>query len=215
MRTVLLPLLAAVAITGPALAATVVSIGDGDTLRVDDNGHRLTIRLACIDAPETAQRPQGLQARQTLQALLPIGTEVELRPQTLDKYRRTVAEVYRGGQSINLAMVSQGQAYAYRKYLASCDQAAYLGAEANAERQRLGVWATPGGSERPWDWRQQRHQGTGTITSQPGAPGGSGPTGGRLTCRMIGTFAKAQELLQQGHSYLDRDGDGVACESLR
>lgn len=210
MRTVLLPLLAAVAITGPAAAATVVSIGDGDTLRVDDTGQRLTIRLACIDAPETAQRPQGLQARQTLQALLPIGTEVELRPQTLDKYRRTVAEVYRGGQSINLAMVSQGQAYAYRKYLASCDQAAYLGAEANAERQRLGVWATPGGSERPWDWRQQRRQGSVSNGARS-----TGNNAGRLTCRMIGTFAKAQVLLQQGHSYLDRDGDGVACESLR
>jgi hypothetical protein len=32
---------------------------------------------------------------------------------------------------------------------------------------------------------------------------------------MIGSFAKAQELLRQGHSYLDRNGDGVACESLR
>jgi len=27
------------------VAATVVSIGDGDTLRVDDNGQRMTIRL--------------------------------------------------------------------------------------------------------------------------------------------------------------------------
>ena len=213
MRTALLPILAAVAIAGPAAAATVLSIGDGDTIRVNDNGQRLTIRLACIDAPETAQAPHGAQARQTLQALLPVGSEVEVQPQTIDKYRRTVAEVFRGGQSINLAMVSRGQAYAYRRYLASCDQAAYLGAEANAEQQRLGVWATPGGSERPWDWRQQRRQGS--VSNQPGSTSGSGATGARLTCRMIGSFAKAQELLRQGHSYLDRNGDGVACESLR
>ena len=31
----------------------------------------------------------------------------------------------------------------------------------------------------------------------------------------VGKLAKAQELLKQGHSYLDRDGDGEACKSLR
>ncbi|WP_414027535.1 excalibur calcium-binding domain-containing protein [Cyanobium sp. ATX-6F1] len=40
-------------------------------------------------------------------------------------------------------------------------------------------------------------------------------SGGRYRCKEIGSFAKAQELLKQGHSYLDKNGDGVACESLR
>ena len=31
----------------------------------------------------------------------------------------------------------------------------------------------------------------------------------------IGIFARAQELLRQGHTYLDKNGDGVACEPLR
>ena len=35
------------------------------------------------------------------------------------------------------------------------------------------------------------------------------------TCRQIGSFARAQELLSQGHTNLDKNGDGVACESLR
>ena len=39
--------------------------------------------------------------------------------------------------------------------------------------------------------------------------------GRKLTCRQIGSFARAQELLRQGHTYLDKNGDGVACESLR
>ena len=42
-------------------------------------------------------------------------------------------------------MVSSGQAFAYRKYRAACDGTAYLGAEATAQRQRVGVWAVPGG----------------------------------------------------------------------
>ena len=39
--------------------------------------------------------------------------------------------------------------------------------------------------------------------------------GRKLTCRQIGSFARAQELLRQGHTQLDRNGDGMACESLR
>jgi hypothetical protein len=35
----------------------VVSVSDGDTLRVLDAGQRVTIRQACIDAPEMAQAP--------------------------------------------------------------------------------------------------------------------------------------------------------------
>ena len=50
--------------------------------------------------------------------------------------------------------MSSGQAFAYRKYLAACDGSAYLAAEAAAQRQRIGVWAVPGGIQRPWDWRK-------------------------------------------------------------
>jgi endonuclease YncB( thermonuclease family) len=203
---VLLTLLA-----GSAGAATVLSVGDGDTIRVSDGDQRLTIRLACIDAPETAQRPYGAASRQVLQNLVPVGSVVTLRLQTIDKYRRTVAEVFRDGMSVNLAMVAKGQAFAYRKYLSACDQSAYLGAEAAAQRQRLGVWAVPGGIQRPWDWRH----GTPGTTSPASSSTAGGFNGRRFTCRQIGSYVRAQELLKQGHTYLDRNGDGIACESLR
>ena len=51
-------------LAGPASAATVLSVGDGDTLRVVEGSQRLTIRLACIDAPVAAQNPYGAAARQ-------------------------------------------------------------------------------------------------------------------------------------------------------
>ena len=79
---------------------------------------------------------------------------VTLRPQTIDRYGRTVAEMFSNGRNVNLAMVSSGQAFAYRKYLAACDGSAYLGAEAAAQRQRVGVWSVHGGIQRPWDWRK-------------------------------------------------------------
>lgn len=41
------------------LSATVLSIGDGDTIRVLQLGRAITMRLACVDAPKTAQCPYG------------------------------------------------------------------------------------------------------------------------------------------------------------
>jgi endonuclease YncB( thermonuclease family) len=51
------PLALLLLLAGPVGAATVLSVGDGDTLRVVEGSKRLTIRLACIDAPEMAQPP--------------------------------------------------------------------------------------------------------------------------------------------------------------
>ena len=57
-------------------ATTILSIGDGDTIRVLQAGKALTVRVACIDAPKTAQGPYGQKARAYLQQRLPIGCPV-------------------------------------------------------------------------------------------------------------------------------------------
>jgi endonuclease YncB( thermonuclease family) len=184
----------------------VLSIGDGDTIRVRQGGRAITVRLACIDAPETAQSPYGHQARSTLQQRLPIGREVILHVKTTDRYGRTVAEVI-SDININLAMVEDGQAFAYRQYLGGCDAKEYLDAEFRASRHRYGVWQVEGGITRPWDFRKGR--------SAAVIPDGTTPGGRRYSCKEIGSYASAQELLRQGHTYLDGNGDGQACEALR
>jgi len=217
-----LSLAALVPFAQAAYAATVLSIGDGDTISVLERGQKLKVRLACIDAPETAQTPFGVASRNQLKALLPLGSTVSLRVQAVDRYGRSVAEVI-GKGPINLAMVQSGQAFVYRQYLGSCDRGAYLAAERQAQAQRLGVWAVPVGITRPWDFRHgggvQRRSGAtpaaATPTSLSTNPQVAQPSGAKTTCKQIGSFAQAQELLRQGHSYLDRNGDGVACESLR
>jgi endonuclease YncB( thermonuclease family) len=188
------------------LSATVLSIGDGDTIRVRQAGRATTVRLACIDAPETAQSPYGQQARTYLQRRLPIGREVSLDVKTTDRYGRTVAEVF-SGVNISLALVEDGQAFAYRQYLGGCNAKEYLDAENRASRRRMGVWQIPGGITRPWDFRRGRRSAS--------IPDGTTPGGRRYRCKEIGSYAKAQELLRQGHTYLDGNGDGEACESLR
>ncbi|WP_286196140.1 thermonuclease family protein [Synechococcus sp. CCAP 1479/9] len=196
------------ALAGPEIRAMVLSIGDGDTIRVLQGQQRITIRLACIDAPEMAQAPDGANARSYLQSRLRLGSGVTLRPQTMDRYGRTVAEVI-GKVNLNLALVEDGMAFAYRRYLGQCDAREYLDAEFRASRSRYGVWRVPGGITRPWDFRRGRTSGRSASTAE------SIPGGRRLRCREIGSFTRAQELLRQGHTYLDGNGDGVACESLR
>jgi endonuclease YncB( thermonuclease family) len=186
----------------------VLSIGDGDTIRVLQGQQRITIRLACIDAPEMAQAPDGANARRYLQTRLRLGSSVTLRPQTVDRYGRTVAEVI-GEVNLNLALVEDGMAFAYRRYLGQCDAREYLDAEFRASRSRYGVWRLPGGITRPWDFRRGRTSG------QSGSSSMAIPGGRMVRCGEIGSFARAQELLRQGHTYLDGSGDGVACESIR
>jgi len=211
-RKALLVVAALTALAWPAevvaqgVSATVLSIGDGDTIRVRQAGKALTVRLACIDAPETAQTPYGLKSRQYLQQRLPIGREVSLDIKTTDRYGRSVAEVI-SEININLALVEDGQAFAYRQYLSGCDAKEYLDAEYRASRRRFGVWQVEGGITRPWDFRRGRRSAV--------IPDGTTPGGRRYRCSEISSYAKAQELLRQGHSYLDGNGDGEACESLR
>jgi len=174
----------------------VVSVGDGDTIRVRQDGTVITVRLACIDAPETAQRPDGQQARSYLQQRLPVGSAVRLDEKTTDRYGRLVAEVF-NGININLALVEDGQAFAYRQYLGGCNAREYLDAEHRASRRRYGVWQVAGGITRPWEFRKSRRAAV--------IPDGTTPGGRRYSCKEIGSYARAQELLRQGHTDLDRN----------
>ena len=201
VSALLLPL----CLTTTVNAAQVVSVGDGDTVRVSDGSRQITVRLACIDAPETSQRPWGARSKAFLKQLTPVGSEVTLRVQTTDRYGRTVAELLNRRGNVNQLMVGAGQAFAYRRYLRQCDAQRYLQLENEAQRQGTGVWSVgPSGITRPWDYRRGRRNSASSTGSSS-----------KYRCKDIGSWSRAQELLGQGHGYLDGDGDGEACESLR
>jgi endonuclease YncB( thermonuclease family) len=209
--------LLALSCVAPAAAAEykVLSVGDGDTIRVTGTTgvNKTTVRLACIDAPETSQTPYGNDARRALQGELAIGTEVSLRTKATDRYGRTVAEVLKGTTNINQALVQSGVAFVYWQYIEGCDRETYSRLENEARLKSLGVWAVPGGMQRPWDYRRGRKSSNAGANESSAANPGQNRS--RYRCKQIGSWAKAQELLKQGHSYLDRDGDGEACEGLR
>jgi endonuclease YncB( thermonuclease family) len=198
--------LAAVALLAQTRTATVLSIGDGDTLRVREGSRTLNVRLACIDAPESSQAPHGASARIQLQALAPVGTAIELRIKATDRYGRSVAELSRGGRNLNQALVASGAAFVYWQYIQGCDRQTYSRLETEARFKRMGVWGESGGLTRPWDFRSGQRKPSSRS---------SAPSGRRYSCKQIGSYAEAQVLLRQGHTYLDGDGDGEACEKLK
>ena len=64
---------------------TLISVGDGDTVRVNScSGEKVTIRLACIDAPETAQGASGQWSTQTLKGMIQ-GKTISLKPQVKNR----------------------------------------------------------------------------------------------------------------------------------
>jgi len=136
---------------------TIISTGDGDTLRVNQQGKSITVRVACVDAPETAQQPWGSQSAARLKQLLPPGQGVQLRTVDRDRYGRTVAELFLGNQSVGMTMVKDGMAVVYPQYLNGCpaNKAQYLQAEATAKQARRGVWSDPK-FVMPWDFRKGR-----------------------------------------------------------
>ena len=138
-------------VSGPV---TLVSVGDGDTVRVTSRqGEKVTIRLACIDAPETSQGASGKWSTETLKGLIQ-GKSISLKPQVKDRYGRTVAEIYVGNRNINLQMVQVGAAYVYRQYLKQCDRDSYLRAEDIATKKGLGVWGPYLPAQVPWEYRR-------------------------------------------------------------
>jgi len=200
--------------------AQVISIGDGDTLRVQLNNQPVTVRLSCIDAPENNQSG-GDVAAQRLAQLLPGSTAITLRIVETDRYGRTVAEVYQNDVSINLQMVQEGQAVVYDKYLDGCAETRdrYLAAEAQAQERQLAFWRQTN-PIMPWEWRN------GMRPASPSPSPSSSPVAAcdpsypticipanspDLDC---GDITDRRFTVQGSDPHrFDRDRDGIGCES--
>jgi micrococcal nuclease len=162
-----------------------------------------------------------------LQQLLPVGQVVTLNIVDRDNHERSVAEIYKGNNLVNLWMVQEGRAVVYPKYLHNCPENAerLQQAESKARQKRLGFWnqAQP---IMPWDWRAGARSSNpnSTASSRSSRPVQSNrnnlPTcvNSDCNCADFRTQAEAQQVLNSfpGDAHrLDGDKDGIACESLR
>ena len=104
-----------------ALQTTIIqSCYDGDTCTTID-GEK--IRLACIDTPELkgkrADHIPAKKARDFLNDLL-VNEEVYIKRITNDRYRRTVAELYKNDINIQELIVQKGYGKIYKRYADQC-----------------------------------------------------------------------------------------------
>ena len=187
--------------------AKVLSITDGDTFKVLLRGQEEMIRIACIDTPEMSEDQWGQRAKDALTGMLRVGSKVNLMEHDTDQYGRTVAEVYKGrGRNIGLALVKRGYAEVYDEYAYQCDEDKLIKFESKAQRQGKGIWSTSEDSA-PVEEVDPSVESTGsTIPAYTGSR--------RITCSQLSSQSAAREWLNQGHTYLDMDRDGIPCESL-
>jgi len=146
--------------TGPAAPAgaaprgtvhvwRVVGVHDGDTITcLDETNVQQKVRLAEIDAPEIGQ-DFGKVSREALADLV-FGKTVQVVDQGKDRYGRWIGRVSVGGTDVNRQMVASGNAWHYATY---SQDAALAGLQAQAQAQRLGLWAEANPTP-PWDYRR-------------------------------------------------------------
>jgi len=132
-----------------ALDGRVVGVTDGDTLTLLVDREQIRIRLAQIDAPELKQ-PYGRRAKTALSALA-FGKQARVEVVDIDRYGRTVGEIFVDRIDVNHAMVREGHAWAYTRYSHSTE---IIELEDSARAAKKGLWALPEDQrEPPWIWR--------------------------------------------------------------
>lgn len=134
------------------IEARVVSVADGDTVRVRSRGSEPEIvRLLYIDAPEHDQ-PGGREARRALQELVRI-ERVRVDTRGKDRYARTLGHLRRvsDGLDINLELVRRGHAWANAR---GAMRPRYESAEREARAARRGLWQASNPVS-PYHWRHR------------------------------------------------------------
>lgn len=188
----------------------VIGVSDGDTLTVLMSGRQVKIRLAEIDAPEKHQ-PFGQRAKQSLSDLV-YGKQVMVKQEAKDRYGRVVGRVYAGGLDVNAEQIRRGMAWVYRQY--NRDKS-LLALEQEAKNGKRGLWLEPNAIP-PWEYRHGGRVGSKARQAPIKATeGGAHQCGAKRYCNQMASCEEARFYLTRcGLSKLDKDGDGVPCESL-
>lgn len=191
---------------------------DGDTIEVSVEGQLYTVRYIGIDTPETKhpERPvewMGQEATAKNKELVGgkiVGLEKDVSE--ADQYGRLLRYAWIGDLMINAELVRLGYA-AVSTYPPDVKyQNLFLELQEDAREARRGLWGptpTPAALALP------------TPTPQPAVGDVCDCSGNIYNCSDFSTHAKAQACYEYCKSLgrgdihrLDRDDDGVACESL-
>ncbi len=197
--------------------ARVVHVRDGDSLIVSDGARQRELRLAEIDAPERGQA-WGKRAARALAALVN-GQVLRVEFVEIDRYGREVSRVFAGDVCVACALVREGHAWAFRKYLRDPE---FLDWEREARSARRGLWSLPAHTfVPPWEWRDGARPAA-ADAADPRSPPSAAPSqaggaacGAKRHCREMSSCVEARfYLVECGVARLDGDGDGTPCDEL-
>ena len=167
--------------SGAKIRGRVAKVSDGDTFRMYHtpifgspldgasgklSEHTLHVRLAAVDAPETAKfgaqgMPFAIEAKDELTRLLPEGIDVTVKLLHKDQYGRAVGQVYAGRwpfrTDASAAVLEKGFGSIYRKQGAvyGDDLARYEQAEADAQAREVGIWSLGPNRETPAEYKRR------------------------------------------------------------
>lgn len=153
--TTILLLLAGLTFAAPPkvveeLSGKVVSVTDGDTIKVLIGKETVTVRLEGIDAPESGQS-FGKKAKEALAGLV-AGKTVTVKKTGTDKYKRTLGIVIVGDVDASAKLLEDGWAWHFKKYN---DEERLAKLEEAARKARRGLWADENALA-PWDYRARQ-----------------------------------------------------------
>src|SRR3989339_635810 len=214
----------------------VVKVVDGDTVTINMNGKSQTIRLIGLNTPETVdpRKPVecfGKEASDKAKEIL-TGKEVRIEKDPgqgdYDKYNRLLTYVFlEDGTNFNKYMIEQGLGYEYTYNLPYKYQKEFKTAQEQAKSQKRGLWAdnackieqstkTTTTTSAPAPIQQFQT----TTESKPATNGNYICSYNAYNCSNFSTQNEAQAAFEACGGVnndihgLDRDKDGVVCESL-
>lgn len=190
---------------GEEFNARIIAVMDGDTVLALKGADKIKIRLADIDAPEKAQE-FGMESRQALIKMV-LRKQVRVNSRAIDSYGRTVAELSVDGRSVNEEQVRSGMAWEYSHFHSDKH---FIALQNEAQHARRGLWAQADPVP-PWEWRKTH------AASNPVRPVAMRDymCGSKHRCAQMRSCDEAYFFLTRcGVKSLDRNGDGVPCESL-
>jgi endonuclease YncB( thermonuclease family) len=211
----------------PAQAETILKITDGDTIRINTGED---VRLLQIDTPEPMSSECYASESTAALAKLIFGKTIRLESDSasdnVDKYKRLLRYVFVGKTNVNLKMVELGAA---APYFYNGEKGKYssqlLKAAEKAKANKVGLWGKcPGTKLDP-----TRSVTSGTSIKPSTSPSATATTSGQcdpnydqcvpisaydLDCPDIYNLGMSRiRVIGRDIHKLDRDKDGIACES--
>lgn len=205
------------------LSATILSVTDGDTMKIKVNGKNETVRLLLVDTPETKHPSKPVQpfgpeasafAKQTLEGK---NVEIEMDISERDKYGRLLVYLWVDGKMFNEMLLEKGLArvaYVYPPNVKYVDS--FREIQKKAQTDGIGIWSIENYAQKD-GFHSEKIKKTQPATSalpHTQTPNTSSSNVQYKNC----TEARAAGVTpiyegQPGYSRkLDRDGDGIACE---